>query len=467
MSILRTQYSRLEQPRLEPLSQNSELFPRVENIQEQRGDFRTRQVIYPFSRTRPLHLHVIPSVLSPQGDIQAVFQSTAEETETSSNTILMNYSIGLEGAHGCRLDIGSLNEVQESSSVVDVKAVLGRLERAIKENRGDIEGVTSLLQEFLSWGYWDHENVVLLGRKHLLAVLRSLSSFLFGYNGRSSQTIEASQFRVVKLFYKKVVEAFKNDRDVVRSVVSNYGVALQYASDECKSDKGVALKAFMNDCSAIQYIAAPVLQDKAFIMHAIAIAVKRLTESLVSNDGVSKALNDYQLLSNISDEYFPNDTEIALYALLRLAELLHVDYSCRDDYPITIYLIEESFFAPLVKSFEKDKEALLKIVGKYGLAIRYVNPSFSEDEELCLNAIHNEAAALTYISEWLQLSREFMLKAVMLNEDVLYYSEYFADDIEFLREAVEKNLLAIKHTLLNFKDRSKLLKSAQAILRSE
>lgn len=62
---------------------------------------------------------------------------------------------------------------------------------------------------------------------------------------------------------------FHADKDVVLAAVSNYGAALEYASDELKADKEVVIAAVTNDPYVLDF-AAEEMRDDDDVMDACA-----------------------------------------------------------------------------------------------------------------------------------------------------------------------------------------------------
>lgn len=66
---------------------------------------------------------------------------------------------------------------------------------------------------------------------------------------------------------ENVRQEFKNDKDVVLAAVTNYGEALQYASEVLKNDKDVVLTAVMKSPGALQYASEKFQNDPILLQY--------------------------------------------------------------------------------------------------------------------------------------------------------------------------------------------------------
>ena len=87
-------------------------------------------------------------------------------------------------------------------------------------------------------------------------------------------------------------EEFWDDEDVIFAAVNNAGLALQFASDRLRADKGIVLEAVNNTGTALQFASNQLKADKAVVLAAVKndpYALSDASEELKVDDDVLDA----------------------------------------------------------------------------------------------------------------------------------------------------------------------------------
>jgi hypothetical protein len=91
------------------------------------------------------------------------------------------------------------------------------------------------------------------------------------------------------------------------------------------------------------------------------------------------------------------------------------------------------------------KDALQRIIRKYGWTFILSSPEFLHEHDLVLTALEQNLAVARFIGENLHLSRKFILDAVRTNGLALYFlGNAWKDDVDVVRTAAEQNGRAIQ-----------------------
>lgn len=196
-------------------------------------------------------------------------------------------------------------------------------------------------------------------------------------------------------------DLFYTDKTYLSYVLWRNGAALEYVSDEYKSDYDLIRIAGE---AGFEFASASAKEDKEFILEMIG----------KDNFGIlthisKKLLLDKDLLSQFDDED------------LR-------------------YLIDEE--GP--EELRNDKEFVLRTIKYNGTGIQYLCNEFKNDYDIALAAVSNNSYAYEYISDELKNNRKIFL-ATKGGDHLAYASEEFRADKELVSYAVQRDGGALEY----------------------
>jgi hypothetical protein len=206
-------------------------------------------------------------------------------------------------------------------------------------------------------------------------------------------------------FGDKSPEKLKNDKDFVLAVVNNFGLALQYASDEVKANPKVVLAAVNNFGLALKYASDKMKANPKIVMAAISYLSspwKDASKALKADrDFVLAALRKNVTVWKYVSETFKNDRNFVLAALLENSNL-------------------------------------------WGS----VSETFKNDRDFVLAALRVNSDVWAYVSETFKNDRDFVLAALRVNSDVW---AYVSNDGKFTVTYLDKQELFGLHRFLDEK----------------
>lgn len=275
--------------------------------------------------------------------------------------------------------------------------------------------------------------------------------------------------------YYFVPSALKEDKEIALAAVNSVPDAYKYFPDKVKRDKDVACivagklpKAELDKHAFPKYlykdidIAMQVLRNKH-----IQDPMSLLPSSLFSKQDNIIAFLQEGLNPNLFSRFIPREItsnkDFALEAIKINPEIYnHLDLTLRVDKEIaalTVEIDEDMIKYVPAGCLDDRKDLALKIVEKDGTMISQdALKSFQDDSEVAMTAILNDGHAYNYISKRLQKNeaimlatisdniacfvftknpelcnnKEFMLKAIEMNEETLRYaSKALRDDRDF------------------------------------
>eukprot|EP00931_Biecheleriopsis_adriatica_P088984 TRINITY_DN63196_c0_g1_i1.p1 TRINITY_DN63196_c0_g1~~TRINITY_DN63196_c0_g1_i1.p1 ORF type:complete len:938 (-),score=115.19 TRINITY_DN63196_c0_g1_i1:63-2876(-) len=102
---------------------------------------------------------------------------------------------------------------------------------------------------------------------------------------------------------------------------------------------------------------------------------------------------------------------------------------------------------PSVLSYIADRNVVLKVLQKNGLALRHLNASFKADREIVMTALQNDSSALQYADASLKADRKIVLQSVAKDASVLQYcvDESLKADPEILLQALKNDASALQY----------------------
>ncbi|KAG2382100.1 hypothetical protein C9374_005892 [Naegleria lovaniensis] len=222
----------------------------------------------------------------------------------------------------------------------------------------------------------------------------------------------------------------KHDRDIILNAVRNDGDALKLAT-WWSHDKEIALIAVKNNGYALEHVSNDLRRDRNVVLEAVKQNGNAL--QFASND----LRNDYEIaLASVRQDscalaYVGEMTtrypEIVLEAIRKNSHAVR--------YVAKRVLYDKQFLLKLVKlgcnhvlqyaarQFTQDKEFVLQAVKHDGLVVSCYDFVFSSDKEIMLEAVRNNGCALKYASRELRKDPELVWEALKCHGYVLKYSD--------------------------------------------
>ena len=165
-------------------------------------------------------------------------------------------------------------------------------------------------------------------------------------------------------------EELRGDREVVIKAVSQNGRALQHATEELRGDGEVVMKAVSQDGVALFYAAEELRGDREVVM---------------------KAVSQYGGALRYATEELRGDRE-----------------GC-DESSVPIW---DGSGLRLQKSWEGDREVVMKAVSQYASTLQYATEELKGDREVVMKAVSRNGMALEHATEALRGDQELMEAAL-------------------------------------------------------
>jgi hypothetical protein len=167
---------------------------------------------------------------------------------------------------------------------------------------------------------------------------------------------------------EKVPKAWLKNKSFMLQVVTSSGSALEYASDELKSDRGIVLAAVKSDGSALEYASDDLKSDRGIVLAAV---------------------TSYGYALQYASDELKSEKEIVLAAVTSDGEYLQ-------------YASDE------LKSDREIVLAALAAVSSYGRTLQYASDELKSEKEIVLAAVKSDGRALEYASEQMLKSLTFI-----------------------------------------------------------
>jgi hypothetical protein len=189
-------------------------------------------------------------------------------------------------------------------------------------------------------------------------------------------------------------ENLQNDKQVVLPAVQRYGLALEYASDDLKSDKEVVLAAVQGYGQALEFASFDLKNDKDVVL----AAVKQKGRSL-----------------SYASDALRNEPEVVLAAVREAGQALYYasDYmKCNKE--VLLAAVKQDGWALCFASevLKNDRKVVLAAVQKYGKSLNYASDDLKSDKRIVLAAVKQDGEALQYASEALKIDPEVVRASV-------------------------------------------------------
>eukprot|EP00933_Yihiella_yeosuensis_P023350 TRINITY_DN18180_c0_g2_i2.p1 TRINITY_DN18180_c0_g2~~TRINITY_DN18180_c0_g2_i2.p1 ORF type:complete len:445 (+),score=87.50 TRINITY_DN18180_c0_g2_i2:258-1592(+) len=219
------------------------------------------------------------------------------------------------------------------------------------------------------------------------------------------------------------------DPDVLAAKSFAYGgveitdLCLEYVPEEMLSDWDVMLRAIKFSTNACRWAHPSLLEDKSFVMKALAV------ESSIAGFVLESTTMELR-----------GDREVVLAALESSGGALE--------------------FAS--EALRHDREVVLKAVRRYGLALEHASQELRADRDVVLQAISSNCAALRYASSQLKEDRAFLLEGLRRGGGGMlqHIHESLQADPDFLREAMKIECTALSHAAKELQDTPELVLEA-------
>lgn len=278
-----------------------------------------------------------------------------------------------------------------------------------------------------------------------------------------------------------------NNRTLVKEVLNSYGLALQYASEECKNDKKMVLYALMQDGLALQFASARLKNKAKMILKALkqnGFALqftsddfkndKKTVLAALKNKGLAlqyasvklrgkkkivlEAIQENGLALKYASPELQRDKEIVIKALIKNGHALQ-------------YASDEFKNDPILKSIsnfnkEKDRQAASNVylnphdiriisaaIKENGLALRYASYQFKNDRAIVLKALRQNIDALQYATDQIKSDKQFIFNVIKYNQGALQYAcDELRNDKTFILLALENSGLLFKYASAELKN---------------
>ena len=259
------------------------------------------------------------------------------------------------------------------------------------------------------------------------------------------------------------LDSFKNDKDIIQEAAKTYKDALQYARSNLRDDKEYMLEILKYNGLALEYVSERLCNDWDICL----TAVKQDTMSIGAIRFISNKFSEDRkfVLETVKSEG---------------SKLFSFDFKFQYDREIVLEAVKSNglvYQYIVCKEFEKDREIAKEAVKKEAINISHVpeelildkefvlyvlrNTESSlnriilinrptqlvSDEEVILAAVKNDAADIDLASPKLIEDRNFIIKCVRINPNVLKYLPGYINDKEIIKEAVKKNGYALQYAV--------------------
>jgi len=265
----------------------------------------------------------------------------------------------------------------------------------------------------------------------LLLAFKSINDYgIYNMLMYADDTLKSDKELVLKILklnsdqYKFIAPELKKDNDFILSIIKKTGKGLEYATKEQRSDKSLIIEALKLNTWAFSEADNSLKRDRAFILDEVAKV--DYTNFIFSID--KSLLKDksfvYELFKrNFFVENSPFYSDKAL--ILKLINDTNGS--------VSLSYIDKNLF--------KDESFMLTAIKKAGQGLKYATKEQQNDKALVLKAIsHENFDDSEFVGKSLLKDREFILKAIKINSNVMeYLSDTLKDNREFALKVVAIN----------------------------
>ena len=335
-------------------------------------------------RARDVHASTLPA-----GFVAWVAQLSSKQRRWVAHlTVAPPIRAGFESGEDCR--VWSHGVMQAAGQSDDV---LGRLMAyqaglVIEEEDWQEERMFELPVVFVALGFLTTPRIEELLKAKLN---RERWSVVFDYRGEDVNTILLDPlFSFAKWGEMPVVTG----RYEMIEAVTQWGRALQYASDGLEADRGVVIEAVKQDGGALQYTSDELKRDRGVVIEA----VKQWGEAL----------------QYASDE-LKRDRGVVIEAVKQWGGALnYASDELKRDRGVVIEAVKQDGYALEYASAElkADRGVVIEAVKQYGRALQYVSVELKADRSVVIEAVKQYGHALRWASAELKADRGVVIEAV-------------------------------------------------------
>mmetsp|Transcript_40277 Transcript_40277/g.124384 ORF Transcript_40277/g.124384 Transcript_40277/m.124384 type:complete len:427 (+) Transcript_40277:13-1293(+) len=258
------------------------------------------------------------------------------------------------------------------------------------------------------------------------------------------------------------------DRETILGAVGQDAAALQYATEELRSDKALVVQAVRIRGEALRYASAALRGDREVVIEAIAqdrLALRHASEELRADVGLlSEAMRlrerGHTLQCAVEELGAPIeavreasqslDPEVWRTKVSRdWQRLSHAPAATKADRELVREAIRTSWGLALCYAsveLQADRELVLEAVRLHGESLRYAAEGLRDDREIVLEAVRQTWRALAYASEDVRGDREVAVEALMQSTESLeHVTEALRADRDFMLRAVGCDGLALRY----------------------
>lgn len=261
--------------------------------------------------------------------------------------------------------------------------------------------------------------------------------------------------------------AIRNDREAVLGAVGQNEAALEYATEELKSDKAFVLEAVKTYGEAIRHAAAVLRGDREVVLAAICqnrLALRHASEELRADVGlVVEAMRNRGAGHNL--ECAAEELGAPLEVVREASQELHPDgwkkkvlrdwqklgvapLATRSDKELVIEVVRDSWGMALCHASETlrgDRDVVLEAVRLRGETLRFASDDVKGNREVVGEAVRESWHAFQYASEALRGDPDIALEAMTQSMEVLEYAtQALRGDNAFMLRVVRCNGLALR-----------------------
>jgi hypothetical protein len=244
--------------------------------------------------------------------------------------------------------------------------------------------------------------------------------------------------------YSVLPEEIKNDINFIRILLKNNGNALEFLSNEHKSNKELVLIAVEEDGGwAFRFAADELKNDREFIITCLERSRKTQLRFFLHNFKSDRELVLLAVQRNgAALEYasldFQSDKEIVTLSITddnKGEALKFAAKELQDDREFIIATININ--AEILKfvsdNFKGNRDFIIEVVSKNGLALEYIDKNLIGNRKIVLASVTNNGLALQFAPEELKSDEDIVYQAVFQNGLALQYaSEELKNNREFI-----------------------------------
>ena len=239
----------------------------------------------------------------------------------------------------------------------------------------------------------------------------------------------------------------RSDREIIIQAVQLHGYALQFSSEELQSEYEIVKLAVLSDPLSIQFASSELRNNKELLKLAMDsdIAALQYAGPILQNDkeimsvaNLSKALDHKRpsnFISKILPNYSCNETALLLFASKKPKDL----FFCLSCSICESLIKDENFLIKFFENLPENDQTIDNLLQQLDVKI-LSNPKLFD--VLRLDKYPNN---YKYADKSLQKNRDFVLKHVKTNSEIIYLAPHvFQEDKETLSAALIQDGLSLK-----------------------